>query len=148
LKALSQLDTRSELYVSGVDPHLVAQRCSPNIGIRLKPAPFDKVLPGKRAFVHHGGLGSSYAGLLAGVPQIVLAHNLEQAINGFGIERLGVGKSIAMPPPTADKLGGVIRDMISDEETAAAALTVARHIASHRHPDPVAEVASACARFL
>jgi rhamnosyltransferase subunit B len=149
LKALSALDGRSQLYVSGIDPKIVARRCSARVAIHTKPAAFDRVLPRVRLFIQHGGLGSSYAGLLAGVPQLVLTQNLEQAINAYGVERLGAGKRVSVPPvPSPETLGGEIRRILDNSAAAAKAMAVAEDVASRRHEDPVAAVVSACARYV
>jgi rhamnosyltransferase subunit B len=149
LKALSALDARSEVYVSGVDPRVVASRCSPRVGVRMRPAPFDEVLPGAKLLIQHGGLGSSSAGLLAGVPQLVLSYNLEQGVNGYCLEQLGVAKCIPVPPaPDVDALGSVIRGMLGDRDLAARARVVAQDVEARRTDDSVGQVLSACARYL
>jgi rhamnosyltransferase subunit B len=44
-----------------------------------------------RILVHHGGLGTTYAGLHAGIPAVTVPHAFDQAFNGRLIEQLGVG---------------------------------------------------------
>jgi vancomycin aglycone glucosyltransferase len=49
------------------------------------------VFPACRAVVHHGGAGTTAAGLRAGVPTLVLCNGLDQPIWASVIERLKVG---------------------------------------------------------
>jgi rhamnosyltransferase subunit B len=58
--------------------------------------PLDLLLPHAAAFVHHGGIGSTSQGMLAGIPQVVtpLAH--DQFDNAARVRRLGLGASIPL----------------------------------------------------
>ncbi|MEE2854724.1 MAG: glycosyltransferase [Actinomycetota bacterium] len=49
------------------------------------------VFPSCRAVVHHGGAGTTAAGLRAGVPQLVVSTWLDQALWGVQVKRLKVG---------------------------------------------------------
>jgi UDP:flavonoid glycosyltransferase YjiC (YdhE family) len=51
------------------------------------------VFPSCRAVVHHGGAGTTAAGIRAGVPTLVLWVAAEQPLWGKQIERLGIGTS-------------------------------------------------------
>jgi rhamnosyltransferase subunit B len=54
-------------------------------------APFSRLLPRSRAFVHHGGIGTVAQCLAAGIPQLVVAMALDQPDNALRVQRLGVG---------------------------------------------------------
>jgi rhamnosyltransferase subunit B len=56
--------------------------------------PFERILPHCRAFIHHGGIGSTAHGFMNGVPQLALptAHDLFD--NGARIASLGCGRSV------------------------------------------------------
>ena len=51
------------------------------------------IFPACRAVVHHGGAGTTAAGLRAGVPQLILSTFLDQTIWAAQVERLKVGTS-------------------------------------------------------
>jgi sterol 3beta-glucosyltransferase len=67
------------------------------------------------AVVHHGGAGTSAAGLHAGVPAVVTPFFGDQPFWGQRIHALGVGpKTIPRPQLTADNLARVINAAVSD----------------------------------
>ncbi|MDO8963746.1 MAG: glycosyltransferase, partial [Coriobacteriia bacterium] len=73
------------------------------------------LFPQMAAVVHHGGAGTTAAGLRAGVPSVVTPVMGDQGFWGQTVHRLGVGpKPIARRRLTADKLGDAIRVAASD----------------------------------
>lgn len=149
LAAAGNLGVRAEVYVQGLDPQAVAARCARNVGVHRKPADFAVALPGTRVLVHHAGLGTAYAGVLAGTPQLVIPHNLEHAITARGLERFGSGLRVGVsPPPEAATLTRVLKGMLADADLQARAARAARDLAARRVPDPVGPIAAACAGFL
>jgi UDP:flavonoid glycosyltransferase YjiC (YdhE family) len=53
--------------------------------------PFSTVLPRARAFVHHGGIGTTAQALAAGVPQLVVPFAHDQPDNAVRVKRLRAG---------------------------------------------------------
>ena len=86
----------------------------PNI-YPLQAAPHDWLFPQMAAVVHHGGAGTTAAGLRAGVPAVVIPHIADQPYYGRRVHELGVG---AAPIPrkqlTAEKLGKAINMVVTD----------------------------------
>src|SRR5262249_28552442 len=114
-----------------------------------KPADFAQVLPNTSLLIHHGGLATAYAGLLAGVPQLVLPFNLEHSITAAGLEEFGVGKSrsataAAGPTDTRDLISSLLQDGHFQE----AAFSAARNLAARRPTDSIGEVVEACQQYL
>ena len=58
---------------------------------RLKSAPHAWLFPRMAAVVHHGGAGTTAAGLRAGVPSIVVTHGNDTLAWGRRVWELGVG---------------------------------------------------------
>ncbi|MDB5307685.1 MAG: glycosyl transferase [Gemmataceae bacterium] len=56
--------------------------------------PHSRLLPRAAALVHHGGIGTAFQGLAAGVPQLVVPVFLDQPDNGRRLERLGVAATV------------------------------------------------------
>ncbi|OFB35720.1 glycosyl transferase family 1 [Mycolicibacterium sp. (ex Dasyatis americana)] len=54
---------------------------------------YTTAFPACRAVVHHGGLGTTAAGLRAGVPTLILATDLDQTLWGSRVKRMKVGTS-------------------------------------------------------
>jgi rhamnosyltransferase subunit B len=59
--------------------------------IHVPFAPLTQLLPRSAALVHHGGIGTTAAGLAAGVPQLVVPLSHDQPDNGMRVRRLGAG---------------------------------------------------------
>ena len=81
----------------------------------LDYAPHDWLFPRMAALVHHGGAGTSGAGLRAGVPSTVVAHIGDQWYWGRRIHELGAGAApLRRHQLTADRLAAAVRAMTGD----------------------------------
>lgn len=56
--------------------------------------PHSRLLPRAAAVVHHGGIGTAFQGLAAGIPQLIVPVFLDQPDNGRRLERLGVAATV------------------------------------------------------
>jgi vancomycin aglycone glucosyltransferase len=83
------------------------------------------VFPACRAVVHHGGAGTTAAGLRAGVPTLVLCSGLDQPIWAGAIERLKVGSARRFSESNLDSLVADLRFILSPQ-----CVTAARDIAA------------------
>ncbi len=82
----------------------------------LKAAPHAWLFPRMAAVVHHGGAGTTAAGLRAGVPAIIVPFFGDQSFWGRRVAGLGVGPApIARRRLTAERLANAIRQAVSDE---------------------------------
>jgi rhamnosyltransferase subunit B len=146
--ALNDLKIPSEIYVSGMTARALAKRCSPTVRIHGKPADLAHVLPNTSLLIHHGGLGTAYAGLLAGVPQLVLPLNLEHGITAAGLEQFGVAKSQNARAAGATDMRDLVSSVLQDGQLQEAAVNAARSLGARRVADPVSEVVQACQQHL
>lgn len=81
----------------------------------LQGAPHDWLFPRMKAVVHHGGAGTTAAGLKAGVPGTVVSHMADQPYWGRRLHELGVGAPlIRRHKLTAEGLAQAIRQMATD----------------------------------
>ncbi|HEY9645088.1 MAG TPA: nucleotide disphospho-sugar-binding domain-containing protein, partial [Chroococcidiopsis sp.] len=64
--------------------------------------PLPEALGRKSLAIHHGGLTTTVACALAGVPQIIVPRYIEQQLNGASVYRLGVAQMLINP--TAEHL--------------------------------------------
>lgn len=71
------------------------------------------VLPACRAVVHHGGAGSTAAGLRAGIPALILWLWLDQPVWAAGLERLKVGAGRQFAATTSESLVADLRSILS-----------------------------------
>jgi sterol 3beta-glucosyltransferase len=80
--------------------------------------PYDWLLPRASAVVHHGGAGTTAAGLRAGKPTIICPFVADQPFWGRRVAALGLG-----PPPipqrklSADRLAAAILQAVNDTQT-------------------------------
>jgi UDP:flavonoid glycosyltransferase YjiC (YdhE family) len=85
--ACARLGERALICAAGTDfriPH------SENIKV-VGAMNYAAAFPACRAVVHHGGLGTTAAGLRAGVPTLILSTDLDQTLWGSRVKRLKVG---------------------------------------------------------
>ncbi|MEZ4593539.1 MAG: glycosyltransferase [Chloroflexota bacterium] len=86
----------------------------PKSVFRLPSVPHGWLFPQMAAVVHHGGAGTTAAGLRAGVPSVLVPHFADQPFWGQRVAALGVGpKAIMRHRVTAHKLAGAIDTAVS-----------------------------------
>lgn len=73
------------------------------------------VFPACRAVVHHGGSGTTSAGMRAGMPTLLLWQWLDQPMWAEAVIRLGVGCERALPATTAETLADDLRRILRPE---------------------------------
>ena len=79
--------------------------------------------------MHHGGAGTTAAGLRAGVPSVLVPHFGDQSFWARQVVRLGVGpKAIPRNRLTAQKLCAAIVTAITDENIQAHATALGERI--------------------
>lgn len=106
--------------------------------LTIGPAPHSWLMPRAAAVVHHGGAGTTAAGLRAGVPAVTTPIYADQPLWGRRLTELGVG-----PPPvpfrrlTAERLGDALRQAVSRPDHAARAGDLARLLATEDGAAPV-----------
>lgn len=88
----------------------------PNV-FMLEQAPHDWLFPRVSAVVHHGGAGTTAAGLRAGKPTIIVPFIADQPFWGKVVSELGVGpQPIPQSKLTVDGLTAAIQRVVSDSE--------------------------------
>jgi UDP:flavonoid glycosyltransferase YjiC (YdhE family) len=95
------------------------------------------IFPTCRAVVHHGGSGTTAAGLRAGVPTLILWTLPDQPIWGAQLKRLKVGSTQRLSTTTRESLVAELRTILAPQY-----LTRAREIAA-RMTKPAESVATA-----
>jgi sterol 3beta-glucosyltransferase len=89
----------------------------PETVFMTRSIPHTWLFPRMAAVVHHGGVGTTAAGLAAGVPSIVTPFFADQPFWGQRVYELGVGPTpIARRRLTVDTLAEAIGHAVSDTE--------------------------------
>lgn len=87
--------------------------------------PHGWLFPQMAAVVHHGGFGTTAAGLRAGVPAVVVPHILDQYLWARKVEQLGVGPAgVARGKLTPARLAAALQTAVESVEMKAAAQQV------------------------
>jgi len=97
---------------------------------------FAATFPACRAVVHHGGTGTTAAGLRAGIPTLILSTDLDQTLWGARVKRLKVGTARRLSSTTQKSLVADLRTILAPQYVARA-----REIAT-RMTKPAASVAA------
>lgn len=89
----------------------LGNRDLPDTVFKIEHAPHDWLFPRMAAVVHHGGAGTTAAGLRAGVPSVVVPYFADQPFWGWRVAQLGVGPS---PIPRAKLSPGRLTAAITE----------------------------------
>jgi sterol 3beta-glucosyltransferase len=88
----------------------------PDSVLMVDSAPFSWPFPRVAAVVHHGGAGTTAAGLWAGVPSVVIPFFADQPFWGQRVAKLGVGpEPIPRKKLTAERLAQAIHTAVTDQ---------------------------------
>jgi sterol 3beta-glucosyltransferase len=112
----------------------------------MDAVPHDWLFRQLAAVVHHGGAGTTAAGLRAGVPSIVIPFMGDQPFWGARVYQLGAGpRPIPRSHLSVDRLAAAIRTAVTDPEMRARAAALGAQI---RAEDGVARAVEAVRRSL
>lgn len=100
--------------------------------------PLARLLERSAAFVHHGGIGSSARGLVAGVPQLIQPMAFDQHDNAQRLQQLGVADELKPQRFTGPAVAGKLDGLLSSPAIAAAARDWASRV------DPTEALRHAC----
>lgn len=113
----------------------------PDNVLKIDSVPHDWLFPQMAAVVHHGGAGTTSAGLRAGVPSIIIPFFADQPFWGQRVADLGVGtQPIPRQELTADKLADAIKTVVSDETMKERARILAEKIAAENGVQKAVEI--------
>lgn len=91
---------------------------------------FERIMPLMGAVIHHGGIGTLSQAMLAGVPQLVLAHGMDRPDNGARVRRLGCGEVLTFASWQPDRIAQALAMLLTPEvgaRCAALAGALGRH---------------------
>jgi sterol 3beta-glucosyltransferase len=107
--------------------------------------PHSWLFPRMAAVVHHGGVGTTAAGLRAGVPSVVTPYFGDQPFWGQRVHALGVGpKPIPRKRLTVESLADAIHSAVTDERMQETARQLGERIRAENGIARAVEVLEAC----
>ena len=104
------------------------------------------IFPACRAVVHHGGAGTTAAGLRAGVPTLILWTAPDQSIWGAAVKRLEVGTARRFSTTTEESLVADLRTILAPQYVARAREIATRMTKSAESVTAAADLLEAFAR--
>lgn len=138
--AVRSSGVRAILSVSGVKTDIKSERDLLVVGF----IPHDWLFRRVRAVVHHGGAGTSLAGLEAGKPSLVVPFGGDQLFWGERIYELGVGpKPIPRERLTATKLSRALKKLVSNPAYGEAARELGARLRGERGVTAAADIIEA-----
>jgi UDP:flavonoid glycosyltransferase YjiC (YdhE family) len=112
----------------------------------VESIPHDWLLPRTAAVVHHGGAGTTAAGIRAGVPSILVPIGADQRLWAYRVESLGVGPHpIPRSRLTAERLAYAITQAVTDPALRQRAAALGEKI---RAEDGVGEAVRIICRYM
>jgi len=125
INAVKAAKVEAEAYISDLPADEAGKRSGPGLKIHARPQDFATVLPSVRLVVHHGGLSTAVAALLAGTPQFVLPWNLEHAVTARRLEETGGTVGLAAGREDETSLRNAVTRLSADDNLAARAMAAA-----------------------
>ncbi|MBC7922757.1 MAG: glycosyltransferase family 1 protein [Ferruginibacter sp.] len=132
---------------------LPANDALPSTVFLLESAPHSWLFPRMAAVVHHGGAGTTAAGLHAGKPTVIIPHSADQPAWGRRVYELGVGpQPVFRKNLSAEKLANAIKSALDQKVIAQAsklgkklkaengvgkAVSIVNNYLRHHNPGPL-----------
>lgn len=143
LKALGRIKQRG-LFVTGWGG--LGAIDLPSSAFMVESVPHDWLFPKMAAVVHHGGAGTTAAGLLAGVPSVIVPHFTDQLFWARRVSELGVGpQSIPRNQLSVARLADALQEAVSSSVMRRRVTVLGERI---RHEDGVACAVEAIHNFV
>ncbi len=126
IEAITMSKQRAVLLGGWAQAH---KRDLPDHIYAIESAPHDWLFPRMAAVVHHGGAGTTAAGLRAGVPSVVTPFNIDQPYWGRRVHALGAGpKPVLCARATTKRLADTIIQAVTDPSIKRQAIDLGKKI--------------------
>ena len=101
---------------------------------------YDSLMPRASVVVHHGGVGTTSHGLLAGVPTLIVPFAFDQSDNADHARRLGVSRTVYRNKYRAPRVAKELHKLLSDPLYAQRAIEVSRQLKLENGPARAADL--------
>lgn len=103
-------------------------------------APYQALLPRCAAMVHHGGVGTTSQGLLAGVPTLIVPFAFDQSDNAEHARRLGTSRTLYRNKYLAPRIFKELHELVTRPEYAQNAAAVSKQLKQENGPGRAADL--------
>jgi rhamnosyltransferase subunit B len=103
-------------------------------------APYQELMPRASVVVHHGGVGTTSQGLLAGVPTLIVPFAFDQSDNADHARRLGTSRTVYRRNYRANKVTKELRELLERPAYAQNALEISKQLKQENGPARAADL--------
>ena len=108
--------------------------------IALDYVPYQSLLPRASVVVHHGGVGTTSQGLLAGVPTLIVPFAFDQSDNAEHARRLGTSRTLYRKNYLAPEVANELNELLRRPFYARKALEVSQQLKQEDGPGRAADL--------
>jgi UDP:flavonoid glycosyltransferase YjiC (YdhE family) len=137
IEAVKRLGRRAVLLI-GDERNL--PRSLPEGIIALDYVPYQSLLPRACVVVHHGGVGTTSQGLLAGVPTLIVPFAFDQSDNAEHAFRLGTSRTLYRKDYLAARVTNELEELLRHPGYARRAIEVSQHLKQEHGPARAADL--------
>jgi len=137
IQAAQQLGRRAVLLIGDERnlPHSL-----PEGMIAINYAPYESLLPKACAVVHHGGVGTTSQGLLAGVPTLIVPFAFDQADNAEHARKVGTSRTLYRKKYVARRVAAELDQLLTQPSYVSRATAVSRELQQENGPARAADL--------
>ncbi|HET6980331.1 MAG TPA: nucleotide disphospho-sugar-binding domain-containing protein [Pyrinomonadaceae bacterium] len=108
--------------------------------IALDYVPYQSLLPKACAVVHHGGVGTTSQGLLAGIPTLIVPFAFDQADNAEHARKMGTSRTVYRDKYFAPRVATELDLLLRQPSYASRAMVVSRELKQENGPVRAADL--------
>ena len=137
IEAVRRLGRRAVLLIGDERniPHTL-----PEGMIAVDYVPFQALLPKAAAVVHHGGVGTTSHGLLAGVPTLIVPFAFDQSDNAEHAYKIGTSRTLYRKNYFAPRVANELNELLRQPTYARRALEVSQRLKAEDGPGRAADL--------
>lgn len=137
IQAAKQLGRRAVLLIGDERnlPHSLPEEI-----IAVDYAPYQSLLPKACAVVHHGGVGTTSQGLLAGVPTLIVPFAFDQADNAEHARKVGSSRTLYRDKYFAPRVAAELDQLLREPSYSTRAMAASRELQQENGPARAADL--------
>ena len=137
IKAAKRLGRRAVLLIGDERnlPHSLPEGI-----IAVDYTPYQSLLPKACAVVHHGGVGTTSQGLLAGVPTLIVPFAFDQADNAEHARKVGSSRTLYRDKYFAPRVAAELDQLLREPSYATRAMAASRELQQENGPARAADL--------